>query len=63
MCCLYVLHNLQGQLEGSHALTSALNIIEEGESLMILGIAFHTIGPKCLGVSKPQFVDLGLAVL
>ena len=63
MCCLYILHNLQGQFEGSHAFTRALNIIKEGESLIILGIAFHTIGPKCLSVSKPQFADLGLAVL
>ena len=46
----------------SCSLTRALNIIKEGESLMILGIAFHIIGPKCLSVSKPQFVDLGLAV-
>ena len=58
-----MVYNLQGQLEGSHALTHALNIIKERESLMILGIAFHTIGPKCLSISKPQFVDLGLAVL
>ena len=32
MCCLYVLHNLQRQLEGSHALTRALDIIRGGVS-------------------------------
>ena len=30
---------------------------------MAFGTVFQTIGPKYLTVSKPYFVDLGLAVL
>ena len=60
---MYVLHNLQSQLEGVHVLIFDLNSVNDVELFITFGTISHSFGPLKLNFSVPYFTGFTLKVL